>query len=122
MREIFDGSKSYYSEFEFSLEEEKFYEFSRLREIILFASGLQERDKNIRALILSDMSCTIYLLHTYNVEFPTPYKEMRSMNFWKFIDSEITGLRVVGDGSDGLWRTTTAKHDYFNTLLKLGGR
>lgn len=117
MRKIFKRTATYSEKYEFSVEERLFYRFDYLREVINYVEFISETDEHIRALVLPYETTNMFLLHTYQNEFPTPYKNVRSMRVDRFLNTGYTGMRVTGSGADYIWQVTNDYREYFKVLL-----
>lgn len=116
---IFDGYMTYYDVVDFSWEEEMLYGFEQLRKMILSVQPIIDGDSKMQALVLSERAPVAYLVHSYNFEFNTSIKGVKSMNISKYNSSGNYGYRVYGSGKNYMWELASSKEQYFRNLLKI---
>lgn len=117
MRKIFDDRKWYYGSYMFSVHERAFYELDKLKEIYDCIDACMQQDPNLISFVVSPVTRRMYLLHTYNCEFPTGYSVVKSMNIYEYVEMGVRGWLVLGSAKCGVWRNTVNYKEYFRTLL-----
>lgn len=117
MRTVFDTRKWYYGSYTFTIKERQFYGLDRLKEIYEFAESLMLGHPEIIALVMSATPKRMYLVHTYEFDFPCVYPEVKTINVHVFMDKAIRGWLMLGSAKKGMWKSVSSYKPYFRDLL-----
>ena len=117
MRDIFHERSTYYTDKEFLLEEQEYFEFDKVRRLLLDGADLVDFNKKVQAVVLSRFSMSVLVLHNYEgkVYFGPNYMSMKVEDY---IHSNLYGILVCGSGENGVWKTTISDSGFFKNLMR----